>query len=108
MATEIVYRDADFTEQFKATIKEARDMWEASCIQNFKDDGDNGSCVLGAGIYVMHIAPRCRTPKKLTIISASSVAHAQGSVNWEKGREKIIDFLKEKGIDVGYDWGTLD
>lgn len=103
------YREADIKKpEFIAIIEEATKMWEQSCIEDFEQNGDRGSCVMGAGFFIFYIPPRCRKPIRHMVISARKVARAQGSVNWEAGYEKVLNFMKSKGLDVYYDWGYLD
>jgi hypothetical protein len=103
-----VYQDGDFVGAFNASVKKAREMWLVSCIENFKNDGDNGTCVLGAGIQIWYLAPKCRKPSKMMLISANSVSQCQGSTNWEKGREAVLSSLRADGIDCQYAWGNAD
>lgn len=103
-----VYQDGDFVGAFNASVKKAREMWLVSCIENFKNDGDNGTCVLGAGIQIWYLASKCRKPSKMMLISANSVSQCQGSTNWEKGREAVLSSLRADGIDCQYAWGNAD
>lgn len=102
------YREKDFTPEFNHAIAEAKDMWRVICKENFADIGDVGSCVVGAGIEINYIPKGCRKARRKQIISSHDVAQCQGSINWEHGHEKVVDFLKFKGIDCAFNWGRMD
>jgi len=89
-------------------IEEAKKVWEARCDQYMRQHGDSGTCVLGAGIAIRFRPPRCRSYRLKTIISASEVCNAQGSLVWEDSRKEVQDLLKSKGIDTIYEWGNMD
>ena len=109
MNTETVYKLSDLeTPPFKEIIADATEIWRNSCKLNFALEGDRGSCVLGAGIYVMATAPRQRKARKHFIIEAIDVAQAQGSLNWERGKDSVLNYLRERGINARYDWGFSD
>lgn len=94
--------------EFSATVAAAKSMWEASCKAHFEKHGDTGTCVLGAGIYCMAIPKGKRKPRKHTLISALSVAQAQGSTNWESGKSEILAYLRANGVSCAYEYGFMD
>lgn len=109
MTTEIVYKISDLeSAPLKSIIADAAEVWRNICKINFALEGACGSCVLGAGIYVMATAPRQRKPRKHFIIEAVDVAQAQGSLNWERGKDSVLAYLRERGIAARYDWGFSD
>jgi hypothetical protein len=101
------YNDKDLA-SFTDVINKATAMWRERCKNHFVKHGDTGTCVMGAGIVVEYIAPRCRKSKRLTIISANSVASAQGSTNWEESEDDIVAYLKENGVECSYYCGWMD
>lgn len=94
--------------QLETQIEKATLLWRDGCKAYFRAKGDIGSCVLGAGIYVMHLGPRQRKPRKKMIISATQVSPAQGSCIWESCKDVPMDYLKREGIEVFYEYGNLD
>lgn len=102
------YEEKDFDEHFKKTIKQAKDLWQGICKENFKKYGDIGSCVIGAGIEINYRKPRCRKASKKQIISSREVACCQGSLNWETGVKKVLNFLKQNEIDATLNYGMMD
>ena len=94
--------------EFKATLSTAKAMWGASCLSHFEKHGDTGTCVLGAGIYCMAVPKGKRKAQKHTLISADSVAQAQGSTNWESGKSEILAYLRANGISCAYEYGFMD
>jgi hypothetical protein len=103
-----IYKQQDMTDQFKETIFRAKKMWMAICKENFEKDGDKGSCVLGAGITIMLLLPKCRKPRRTMIIASNEVAQCQGSANWEKGNQQVLSFLSKNGIEAAYECGNMD
>ncbi len=91
-----------------STIAAARDLWTARCNEYHEKNGDQGTCVLGAGIAVDYRAPRCRRSQQLIIIPAHSVTGAQGASVWEASVKEVLGFLKERGIDARYAAGNMD
>lgn len=107
--TYTAYQEIDTnSERFKSIVQEATTLWKAKCESNYAEHGDNGSCVLGAGIYVYFIPKGHRKEEKRMIICASDVSCCQGSLNWEIGINDILSYLKENGIDAKFEYGTMD
>lgn len=103
-----IYREKDLTKEFFETVEQAKILWREICRRNFEQYGDTGSCVAGAGISIQFLPPRCRRPKRKQIINQNDVSACQGSLNWEKGREMVLELFANAGIDVSYDWGRMD
>ena len=101
------YTDADLS-QFVGAVRNAKAKWQELCLADFNANGDRGTCVLGAGIYVWYIAPRCRKPSKHFLIRSNAVASCQGSVNWEGSKNEIMGMLSAEGLCVEYEWGNAD
>ena len=102
-----VYNDADLKNKQDA-IDCAKTLWRDRCQEYMSKEGDAGTCVLGAGIYVYYLAPRCRRPSQHTIIDVSDVCGAQGSLVWEHSEKEVLTFLREQGLDVHYNPGNMD
>ena len=94
--------------EFKTIVETAKAMWAMSCVNHFEKHGDTGTCVLGAGIYCMAVPKGKRKPVEYPLISALEVAQAQGSTNWESGKDAVLAYLKGNGIECGYNWGFMD
>lgn len=103
----VCYQDKDIV-IYRDVIAKAKELWAEICERNFAEFGDEGSCVIGAGIVVDYCGPRCRTAKDYMIIRAGEVSRAQGSLNWEHGKNEVLAFLKQNGVDARYDCGRMD
>jgi len=102
----IVYQDADL--RGNQAIECAKTMWRDRCKTYLDTNGDQGTCVLGAGIYVYYLAPRCRAPRPHTIIWVTDVCFAQGSLVWEDSVKEVLGYLRAQGIEARYDAGRMD
>lgn len=103
------YQEADVSDpKFKRIVQDAKTMWKAKCESNFQEFGDSGSCVVGAGIYVYYLGKGKRKAEKRMLINAVSVSCCQGSLNWERGHEEIVSYLKENGIETRFEYGQMD
>ena len=95
-------------ESFKPLVEKAKNIWMEASKAEFEKIGDTGSCVMGDGIYVLWTPPRCRKPQKLMVIRSREVAFAQGSIHYEKTKDKALMFLQNLGVDASYDYGMMD
>lgn len=103
-----IYTPKDVDGNFLNIVTQAKDMWKKICEENFVKYGDEGSCVVGAGISIYFIPPRCRNYRRSYIIRADDVTNCQGSLSWERDIEKVIEYLKNNGIDCHYNGGRMD
>jgi hypothetical protein len=104
-----IYKSVDInSEIFKKRIEEAKKLWLEASKKEFELHGDTGSCIMGDGIQIYFIPPRCRKPQTLFIIRSHEVAFCQGSLHYEKTYKVAIDYLKQHGIDCFYNYGRMD
>jgi hypothetical protein len=101
------YKSADLL-KMKSVIDTAREMWLEASRKEFQKTGDRGSCIVGDGITVYFIPPKCRKPVEFFIIRSSSVAFAQGSLHYEATMQIALDYLKENGVECRYNHGRMD
>lgn len=101
------YKSKDL-KQFETVINEAKLLWIELAKKEFELKGDNGCCVLGAGLQVEVLYPRCKYPRDLTIISFNEVSPCQGEHAVSVTAKKIVEFLKEKGLETKYNYGRMD
>jgi hypothetical protein len=103
------YRQSDL-DTIQATIDVARTMWCYLSKQEFDRQGrkDWGSAIIGDGIGIMFIAPRCRTPRLHLIISAREVQFAQGCAHYEPAGSAVVEWLQKQGVDAFYVYGRMD
>lgn len=101
------YRPEDLA-KLQNVIWNARDKWRALCEKNLKNFGDTGTIVMGAGIAISYIPPRCRYARSHIIIHANEVSRCQGALNWETNISSILDFLRANGVDAYYEPGRMD
>jgi hypothetical protein len=87
-------------------ITKAKELWNSKTQEYVKNNGDIGTCVLGAGIEVWFLPTKCKKPRKLMIIGQPCCA--QGSICWEHSVDEIIAYLKEYGIEANYNCGFMD
>jgi hypothetical protein len=102
-----VYKDKDLKEK-AGIISQARALWRLRCEEYVAKHGDVGSCVIGAGIEVDYLPPRCRHVRCKCIISADDVAAAQGSITWETSTDEVLKFLRDNGIEAYYNPGRMN
>jgi hypothetical protein len=106
---EKIYRPADLsTPEVIRAIEDAKDLWRHRCGEYVVQHGDKGSCVLGAGIVVAFLPPRCRHAVDQEIIAANEATNAQGSCVWEESVRDVIAFLARRGIVARYECGRMD
>lgn len=81
--------------------QELTQRWTELCKANFAKYGDEGSCVLGAGVTIGY--------SRHNIVDAFDVAQCQGSMNWERGLKPLLAELSAKyGVDLKYNPGMMD
>lgn len=94
--------------EMRIEIGEAVALWTNKCTEYVKKNGDRGSCVMGAGIFVYVKVPNKRYARELCIISSIEVTPKQGSCIWESSQREIVDFLKSKGVECFFNQGWMD
>lgn len=103
----IAYHYADIQE-YSPIIEKAKTLWRQRCDEYLATYGDQGTCVLGAGIAVYCILPRTRIARSLIIINQREATNAQGATVWESSKKEILAFLKEYGLMAFYECGNMD
>lgn len=89
-------------------IAAARDMWASRCATFIQAHGIQGTCVIGAGIAVKYLPPRCRNAEDRIIIQALDVAGSDGASVWEESVKDVVEFLKPVFPSVFYACGRMD
>jgi len=89
-------------------VWDAKILWQSICRKNFEKYGDEGSCVLGSGIAVYAMPLKGKTEKKIMLIDSNIASCCQGSLNWERGIEEVLELFKKNGIDAFYESGHMD
>lgn len=102
-----VLRDKDLA-GLTNVIAKAEQVWRDASKEEFEKIGDVGSCIMGDGVAITYLGPRKRKPVTKIIISSSRVACAQGSIHYERHKDKALKVLKDHGIDCFYKWGMMD
>lgn len=104
------YEEIDLTSDVRLVnaIIDAKLLWRDKCNQYMRLHGDCGSCVVGAGISISFILKGKRKARKLQIIRAMDICRAQGSVVWEDSKDIVLKVFEDAGIEVYYNWGTMD
>jgi len=93
---------------FQDVIAKAKAAWDTASKEQFNIHGDKGSCVMGDGIEVEVLPPRCKYPQRIMIIRSREVAYAQGSVHYEAVVDVALKILKDAGLNVSYNYGRMD
>jgi hypothetical protein len=101
------YRQRDL-DAFAGHIKWVKEQWRAAARVEFERHGDKGSCIMGDGIAVMLIPPRCRTPRRHLIIDSREVASCQGSLHYEAVAGDAVRALQAFEIECFYHYGVMD
>lgn len=103
------YKSTDLNRpEFRQALNEATKLWAEKCEAYVKENGDVGSCVIGAGIEIEVIPKGCRKPRRQIVISNHDVTRVQGSCVWEASQREVVQFLKDKGIECRFNYGILD
>lgn len=95
-------------EQFKSLIEQAKTMWIDLAQKEFQSKGDSGCCVIGAGLEVYVLPPRCKHPQSLQLISFNEVSPCQGESAVQNTSKQIVEFLKQHGLETRYNYGRMD
>lgn len=103
----IVYKASDLF-LLKPFVNTARELWKDASRKEFDKRGDEGSCIMGDGIFIYLVPARCRKPVRYTLIDSHEVSFAQGSLHYEATKDVALNFLKQNGIDAQYDYGRMD
>lgn len=93
---------------YQDIIAKAKAAWDAAAKEQFALRGDTGSCIMGDGIEVEVLPPRCKYPRRIMIIPSREVSYAQGSIHYEAVKDIAINMLKEAGLNVHYNYGRMD
>ena len=93
---------------FEPLFAEMKSWWAAQVVQWRESGGGPGSFVVGAGIAVRVLRPRCRKTERQEIIYAPSREAAGASGCWEPFVNEIITRLKAQGVEAHYQPGRLD
>ena len=101
-------KQRDFEEKYGDVVLEARQYWRDLVNSTFDEIGDKGSAVLGDGVMVSLIPPRCRNPRSVMIIPSPYVSMAIGSAHYEVHADTVVEYLKDRGIDAWYCYGFMD
>ena len=102
-----VYKQSEVARMVES-ISLAKNLWAERSAVVFKEKGDVGSCIIGDGIEILVLPPKCRKPKAHMIIWAREISSCQGSCHYEATQEGIIDFLKGEDIEARYNYGRMD
>lgn len=87
-------------------VAQARAQWQVATEEAHKKHGDRGSCILGEGIYVFAVRPRCRKPERMRLISPPT--SVQGEVVRLAGMNEAVAFLRAAGIECFGFCGNMD
>ena len=105
------FRRAYLPEQlraFKPLFAELESWWSTQATNWWASGGGPGSFVLGAGIAVHVLRPRCRKTEYQQIIDVPCRETGGNAGGWEPFVDEILARLKAQGIEASYDEGRLD
>lgn len=63
-----------------------------------------GTCILGAGVALYEIPPRCRNPRHKLVVQVN----AQGSIAIERSLKPALEYLEANGVHCYLDHGNMD
>jgi hypothetical protein len=93
------YKDKDLA-SYANTIIGA----QAAAVVDAASGRDQGTCVLGAGVAVWYVPPRCRNPVRKILIRAPF----QGNVGSYRACERALKLLQSAGVDAFWYDGVID
>lgn len=99
------YQDKDL-DKLQPLFQHAAELWLTKQIEYATERGDVGTCVLGAGIQVLYMAPRKRKATYKVIIPAPG--YRQGACTWEASKNEILELLSKFGVEASYNPGFMD
>lgn len=80
---------------------ELKNRWTELCKKNYAQYGDEGCCVIGAGVGIGFSDDN--------IVDAHDVAQCQGNMNWERGLTPLLAELSAKyNVKLVYNYGMMD
>ena len=93
-----------YSEQELRALGPVIDQAATIAAEDAKKFRDEGTCVLGAGICVMHKPPRKRNAVRERLVYAPF----QGNVGSNRACERALAFLIESGVDAFWYDGVMD
>jgi hypothetical protein len=97
--------------EFIQAFTDAQILWNQVTAEYVKENGDGGTCVLGAGIEIAYIPKQNKSLRGLKALKVCHQPHCcQGSINWEGERlEQVMELLRRRGIkNPKYNPGWMD
>lgn len=106
MSDELVsYKQKDLVQPaFLEAVEEARVLWAGRIEAFVREHGDQGTCVLGAGIAV-YVGVGKRMRGRIVLQPPTG---KQGASVWEESVNDVVAFLAAKGISAYYSAGRMD
>jgi hypothetical protein len=101
-------KQKELEQKYSTLIHEAKLKWSKAAGKYYKEHGDTGCCIMGDGIEVFAIPPKCRKPRWIKVISSAEVAHCQGSGHYEATKDTAVKMLEKAGLEVRYNYGMMD
>lgn len=101
-------RKRELPANFDEVRREAMLLWKQRCEQYLGERGDQGSCVLGAGIVHEDAPYDWPDWDKDYIVHASDITGAQGSLVWEQSVDEVVAWLRNCGVPARYHAGRMD
>lgn len=86
----------------EALFQQARQITQDTVLKN--NIRDSGSSVLGNGIKLLVVPPRCRNAVEMTIVRGPF----QGNLSNHEALKPALEFLKAQGVDCFYCDGNMD
>lgn len=102
------FRDEDLqSPTFQGIVKSVALAWSKMCEQYVEKHGDFGTAVIGAGIAVWYLGPKCRRPEEKLIISRHQIGGWQAEEIWLGSVRQVLQMLQDNGISAHYKAGSL-
>ena len=99
------YRPEELQEsEIQELIKEASRLWQQRQSEYVLKNGEQGSCVIGAGFEVYVLYPKCRIPRVKKILRPYGY---QREFTWLDSHKEVEDLLRTK-LDCDYCCGSMD
>lgn len=96
--------------RWQETLDHAREAWSKRAKETYEKDGDRGSVIMGDGITVQVIPPRCRKLVNVMIIPSRDVSWCQGSLHYEAHINVPLMILRTQypSVKFAYNYGRMD
>lgn len=98
-----IYKTQDLQSQEVARLINNAKILVRRDIEDLKIQ-DQGTCVVGGGIQIEFLPPKCRIPRRIIVVDGPF----QGNVSNKKALANALKYLQDNGVCCRYYDGVID